>query len=100
MEIKYVKSVIRLLNRYYVNKGGLDLSKEVLWSLFVKGQQSYGLSKLEVKKNSAAWPGAGEAGSNFKFLGFRGRKNCSAEQQKSENVAQPNFFEEAFNFPL
>ena len=31
MEIEYVKSASRLLNRIYVNKGGLDLSKEVLW---------------------------------------------------------------------
>ena len=31
MEIKYVKSAARLLNRVWVNKGGLDLFKEVLW---------------------------------------------------------------------
>ena len=31
MEIKYIKSASRLLNRAWVNKGGLDLSKEVLW---------------------------------------------------------------------
>ena len=31
MEIKYFKSPARLLNRDYFNKGGLDLSKEVLW---------------------------------------------------------------------
>ena len=31
MEIKYVKSTARLLNRDYFNKRGLDLSKEVLW---------------------------------------------------------------------
>ena len=30
MEIKYLKSPARLLNRDYVNKRGLDLSKEVL----------------------------------------------------------------------
>ena len=30
-EIKYLKSAARLLNRDYVNKGGLDLSKEILW---------------------------------------------------------------------
>ena len=29
--MKYVKSAARLLNRDYVNKGGLNLSKEVLW---------------------------------------------------------------------
>ena len=30
-EIKYVKSAARLLDRTCVNKGGLDLFKEVLW---------------------------------------------------------------------
>ena len=31
IEIKYIKSVARLLDRDWVNKRGLDLSKEVLW---------------------------------------------------------------------
>ena len=31
MGIKYIKSASRLLDRAWVNKGGLDLSKEVLW---------------------------------------------------------------------
>ena len=31
MEMKYIKSVARVLNRDCVNKGGLDLSKNVLW---------------------------------------------------------------------
>ena len=31
MEIKYFKSCARLTDRDQVNKGGLDLSKEVLW---------------------------------------------------------------------
>ena len=31
MEIKYNKSAARVLNRNCVNKGGLDLSKNVLW---------------------------------------------------------------------
>ena len=31
MEIEYVNSAARFLNRTWVNKGGLDLSKEVLW---------------------------------------------------------------------
>ena len=31
MGIKYVKSAARVLNRDCVNKGGLDLSKSVLW---------------------------------------------------------------------
>ena len=31
MEIKYIKSAARVLNRDFVNKGGLDLSKNILW---------------------------------------------------------------------
>ena len=48
--MKYLKSAGRLLNRDCVNKGGLDLSKEVLWVSVGKKKQFYGLSKLEVKK--------------------------------------------------
>ena len=31
MEIKYLKSAARLLDRDFVNRRGLDLSKVVLW---------------------------------------------------------------------
>ena len=31
MEMECIKSAGRLLNKDWVNKGGLDLSKEVLW---------------------------------------------------------------------
>ena len=31
MEMKYIKSAARVLNRNCVNKRGLDLSKEILW---------------------------------------------------------------------
>ena len=31
MEIRYIKSPTTLLKRVYVNKEGLDLSKEILW---------------------------------------------------------------------
>ena len=31
MEIKYIKSAARVLNRNCVNKRGLDLTKDVLW---------------------------------------------------------------------
>ena len=31
MEIEYIKSNSRLLDKDWVNKGGLDLSKEELW---------------------------------------------------------------------
>ena len=31
MKMKYIKSASRLLDRKWVNEGGLDVSKEVLW---------------------------------------------------------------------
>ena len=31
MEIEYIKSAARVLDRNCVSKGGLDFSKEVLW---------------------------------------------------------------------
>ena len=31
MEIKYIKSAVRVLDRNCVNKGGSDLSENVLW---------------------------------------------------------------------
>ena len=31
MEIEYLKSAARLMDRDYVNRGGLDLSKKELW---------------------------------------------------------------------
>ena len=31
MEIKYIKSGARVLKRHCVNKGGLDLFKNILW---------------------------------------------------------------------
>ena len=56
-EMKWFKSAARLLDRHFVNKGSLDLSKEVLWISVICGLQSYQLSKLEVKKNYAGQPG-------------------------------------------
>ena len=46
MEIKYIKSTVRLLNRVWVNKGGLDLSKEVLWVSV--GQRAADLQAVKV----------------------------------------------------
>ena len=66
MEIKYFKSPVRLLNRVYFNKRGLDLSKEVLWVSV--GQRVADLRTVKVgghQKNSADQPIAGEAGSNL-----------------------------------
>ena len=64
-EIEYVKSASRLFNRIFVNQGGLDLSKEVLWDSV--GQRAAELPPIKVeglKKNSAERPGAGDPGSN------------------------------------
>ena len=66
MEIKYIKSAARVLNRDCVNKGGLDLSKNVLWVSV--GQRAADLRVVNVgghQKNSAYRPIAGEAGSNL-----------------------------------
>ena len=57
MEIKYLKSIARLLNRDYVNRRGLDLSKKVL--LVCVGQRA---AEQEVKKISSARPGLNQTG--------------------------------------
>ena len=44
--MKYVKSTARLLDRDCVNKGGLDLSKEVLW--ISVGQRAAELPAIKV----------------------------------------------------
>ena len=65
MEIKCIESAARLLNIDFVNKGGLDLSKEVLWVSV--GQRAAVLQAVKVggqKKNSADQPCAGNPGSN------------------------------------
>ena len=46
MEIKYIKSAARVLNRDCVNRRGLDLSKNVLW-VFV-GQGAADLRAVKV----------------------------------------------------
>ena len=46
MEIKYIKSAARVLNRDCVNKGGLDLSKNVLWVSV--GQRAADLQAVKV----------------------------------------------------
>ena len=65
MEKKFLKSTARLLNRKCVNRGGLDLSKEILWVSV--GQKAADLQAVKVggqQKNFADWLGASEAGSN------------------------------------
>ena len=64
MEIKYIKSAAKVLNRDCVNKRGLDLSKIVLWVSV--GQEAADLRAVKVgglKKISAIRPGAGYSGS-------------------------------------
>ena len=48
MEIKYIKSAVRVLNRDCVNKGGLDLSKTALWVSVDQGATDLRAVKLEV----------------------------------------------------
>ena len=57
--MKYNKSLATLLERVYVNKRGLDLSKEVLWVSV--GQRAAVLRAVKVggQKNSAVQPCAG-----------------------------------------
>ena len=67
MEIKYIKSAARVLNRNCVNKGGLDLSKNVLWvsvgqgaadlrAVKVGGQEKILLTSLVRAKWVRTWP--------------------------------------------
>ena len=64
MEMKYIKSAVRVLNRSCVNKRGLDLSKNVLWISVGEGAADLRAIKVVgLKKNSAIRPGAGYSGS-------------------------------------
>ena len=66
MEMKYIKSAARVLNRNCVNKGGLDLSKNVLWVSVGQGAADLRAVKVGgLKKNSAIQPGAGYSGSRL-----------------------------------
>ena len=47
MEIKYIQSDATLLDRDWVNKGGLDLSKEVLWVYI--GQRAAKIQAVKVR---------------------------------------------------
>ena len=50
MEIKYIKSAARVLNRNCVNKGGLDLSKNVLWVSVGQGAADLWAVKVGVQR--------------------------------------------------
>ena len=58
--MKYIKNATRLFNKDYVNKRGLDLSKEVLW--VSGGQSAPELRAVKVggKKSSATRPREGK----------------------------------------
>ena len=65
MEIKYIKSAGRVLNRDCVNKRGLDLSKNVPW--VSAGQGAVDLRAVKVggqKRILPISPHASKAGSN------------------------------------
>ena len=65
MDIKYLKSATRLLNRVCGLRRGLDLSKEVLWVSVCQRAVKLPAGKVGgLKKNSAMRPGAGESVSN------------------------------------
>ena len=50
MVIKYIKSAARVLNRDCVNKGGLDLSKNLLWVSVGQGAADLRAVKVGGKK--------------------------------------------------
>ena len=58
MEIEFVKSAARLSDRKWINKRGLDLSKEVLWVSVDQSVAELKAVKVRGKKNSAARPGS------------------------------------------
>ena len=65
MEIEYIKSTARLLDRNWGKKEGSDLFKEVLWvSVDQRAAEIQAVKVGNQKINSAAQPGAGKAGSN------------------------------------
>ena len=66
MEIKYIQSAARLLNRNCVNKEVLDLSKEVLWAFVGQTVAELPAIKVEgLKQHYADRPSAGKADSNW-----------------------------------
>ena len=70
MEIKYIKSAARVLNRNCVNKGGLDLSKNVLWVSV--GQRAADLRAVKVGGQQKILP-SGPVRTRFARAGPLGR---------------------------
>ena len=62
MEITYLKSAARLLNRDWANRRGLDLSRELLWvSVGLKGSRATSHQSWKFEKNSVVQPIADES---------------------------------------
>ena len=70
MGIKYVKSAARLLDRGWVNRRGLDLSKEVLW--VAVGQRAADLQAVKVGGQQKILP-SGPVRTRFARAGPLGR---------------------------
>ena len=66
MEMRYINSASRLLDRNNVNRRGLDLSEELLW--ISVGQRVAKLPAIKIgglKKNSTTRSGTGDSGSSL-----------------------------------
>ena len=74
MEIKYIKSASRLLDRNWVNKRGLDLSKEVLWVSV--GQRAAELPAIKVGGKKKFCQASGLVRTRFAHAGPIGRIFC------------------------
>ena len=91
MEIKYLKSAARLLNRDYVNRRGLDLSKEVLWiSVF---QRTVNLQVVRSEKKilllgrsptKRRWPGFESCLTDRNFVALLPAENHSTSFERSK----------------
>ena len=62
MEIRYIKSAARVLNRDCVNKGGLDLSKNVLWLSVGQGAANLWTVKVGGQKKFCQSARCGQSG--------------------------------------
>ena len=78
MKIKYITSAFRLMNRVWVNKGGLDLSKEVLWVFL--GQRAAKLPAIKLgglkKICHLAWlePATGQKSKSTYYVSYLHQK--------------------------
>ena len=72
-EMKYIKSAARLLDRDWVNKRGLDLSKKVLWVSF--GQRALELQAVKIGSQQKILP-SGLVRTRFARAGPIGRIFC------------------------